>query len=198
MEFLSPLLVAFGLVFLSELGDKTQLLVLSFSTKLKTFTILLGVGLGSFLSHGIAIIFGSLLGHSGNIEFQHTLQFITYFFFIAIGLFTIFYQDASSDDNTKASKISSLKINYVLMIALTIAIGEIGDKTFLASLGLGIRYPDYKLPLVFGAILGMIFSDCIAIFLGKFLSKYISSNVIQKISGFLFVLFGILGLFFAR
>lgn len=45
MDFLYPLFIAFSLVFMSELGDKTQLLVLSFSSKMKSFTILLGVAL---------------------------------------------------------------------------------------------------------------------------------------------------------
>ena len=45
MEFIYPLLTAFCLVFFSELGDKTQLLVLSFSTKLKAATILIGVAI---------------------------------------------------------------------------------------------------------------------------------------------------------
>ena len=59
MEFIYPFLIAFSLVFVSELGDKTQLLVLTFSQKDRAFKILLGVAIGSFFSHGIAILFGS-------------------------------------------------------------------------------------------------------------------------------------------
>jgi len=196
MEFLYPLLVAFVLVFLSELGDKTQLLVLSFSSKLKTATILFGVALGSFLSHGIAILFGSALGNLENLKIQNLLQFITYFSFVVIGIVTLFFKKTTQSDNGSSvlQKISYLKINYVLIIAFTIAIGELGDKTFLASIGLGIGYPQYKLSLIIGAILGMIISDCLAIFLGKFLSKKISSSMVDKLSGFLFLLFGIIGL----
>ena len=64
MNSLYPLIISFLLISLSELGDKTQILVLSFSTKLKTLTILLGVALGSFLSHGLAILFGAFLGNT--------------------------------------------------------------------------------------------------------------------------------------
>ncbi len=82
MEFIYPLLVAFTLVFVSELGDKTQLLVLSFSTKVKTITIILGVALGSFLSHGIAILFGGFLGNIEDATFHKMLDIITYSSFI--------------------------------------------------------------------------------------------------------------------
>lgn len=71
--------------------------------------------------------------------------------------------------------------------------GEIGDKTFLASLGLGISYPSSKLFLITGAILGMIASDFFAIILGKFLSKKIPEKAISRFSGILFILFGIIG-----
>ena len=48
MEYIYPFLISFMLVFFSELGDKTQLLVLSFSTKSKAKSILLGVAIRHF------------------------------------------------------------------------------------------------------------------------------------------------------
>ena len=59
MQFLSMFFLCFTLIFLSELGDKTQILVLSFSTKNKTKNVLLGIAIGTFFSHGLAILFGS-------------------------------------------------------------------------------------------------------------------------------------------
>ena len=91
------------------------------------------------------------------------------------------------------NKIINLKINYTFIVALSIIVGEIGDKTFLASLGFGIQYPGYKMMLVIGAILGMVLSDSIAIISGKFLSKYISEEKMQKLSGILFLIFGFIG-----
>lgn len=197
MDFITPFFIAFIFVFLSELGDKTQLLILSFSTKLKTFTILIGIALGSLFSHGLAILFGSTLGSINNSNFEHIIQLITFLSFILMGIYILFFQKNKDDDNKSSLKlISNLKINYVFIIALSIAIGELGDKTFLASIGLGINYPDFKISLILGAILGMIISDCIAIFLGKLLSKKLNTNAINKLSGILFLLFGIIGLIF--
>ena len=76
MDFITPFFITFIFVFLSELGDKTQLLILSFSTKLKTFTILIGIALGSLFSHGLAILFGSTLGSINNSNFEHIIQLI--------------------------------------------------------------------------------------------------------------------------
>jgi len=194
---LYPFLIAFIFVFISELGDKTQLLVLSFSSKLKTSTILIGVAIGSFLSHGIAILFGSSIGFLNN-EFLHNLlEIITYFSFIIFGIISFIPKDERSSKSNKQvsfiNKLYNLGIGYIFIIAFSIAIGELGDKTFLASLGLGISYPSSKLFLILGAIFGMVISDSIAIVFGKFLNNKFSEKTIQKLSGVLFILFGIIG-----
>ena len=196
MEFIYPFIIAFLLIFVSELGDKTQLLVLSFSSKLKTSTILLGVSLGSLLSHGIAIVFGSFLGNIENLIFQYALKIITYLSFIVFGIISLIKSD-KKDENSKNHNKKNLKSNLscIFFIALTIAIGELGDKTFLASIGLGIEYSMYKVSLICGAITGMIISDLIAIIFGKALSHKISDNIMQKLSGILFLIFGFLGIF---
>ncbi len=196
MDFLYPLFMAFSLVFMSELGDKTQLLVLSFSSKMKTFSILLGVALGSFFSHGVAILFGGALGSLDNPFFQMALKFITYVSFLFFGVITLMNKDEneSSKKSGILNKISNLAIGYVFIIAISIAIGELGDKTFLASLGLGIQFPNYKLFLIIGAILGMVVSDAIAILFGKFLCSKISDKLMNTLSGIIFLAFGVIGM----
>lgn len=196
MSFLYPLFISFFLVFVSELGDKTQILVLSFSSKLKASTILLGVALGSFLSHGIAILFGSSICLLENEFLHNVLQFITYFSFICFGILSFLPEKEQCKGRKKDNflmKLSKIGIGYILIIALSIAIGELGDKTFLASIGLGISYPNSKLFLIIGAILGMVISDLLAILFGKFLSKKIPENLMKKLSGILFIIFGIIG-----
>ena len=197
-NMISLCFLAFFLIFISELGDKTQLLVLSFSSKLKSYCILLGVALGSFFSHGVAILFGGALGNLHNPVIHTLLQFVTYLSFVFFGLLTLLKKEAP--ENTPSSEVgllhrlSQLPLGYDLMIASSIAVGEFGDKTFLASLGLGISYPNAKLWLVLGAILGMVVSDGIAILFGKWLSHKFSENTMRILSGGLFLLFGIGGL----
>ena len=204
MYLIYPFLISFALIFFSELGDKTQILVLSFSTKKKATHILLGVALGSLLSHGVAIIFGSSVANLGNDIFIFYLKFITYFSFIVLGVFGFVHfqkdntlKNISTQNNSKShfiSFINSLTRNCVLLVACSIAIGELGDKTFIASIGLGIQYPLYKVSLICGAICGMLLSDSIAIFFGKWLSSKISASTIEFLSNIIFLAFGIYGL----
>ncbi len=193
MDFIYPFFIAFILVFISELGDKTQLIALSFSSKLKFYVIILGVALGSFFSHGIAILFGSFLGNIDNPIFQNSLKIITYISFIIFGIITIKQKNSNNSTSSNTNSRMRKNISYILFIASSIAIGELGDKTFLASIGLGIQYPCFKTMLICGAILGMIVSDSIAIVFGKLLSKKISDNIISLFSGLLFLIFGVAG-----
>lgn len=195
MEYIYPIFISFLLVFISELGDKTQLLVLSFSSKTKTKNILIGVALGSLFSHGIAITFGSTLGILDNSRFQEIIKFITYISFILFGIFSFISINNTENENSNKfiDKIINLKLNYIFIIAFSIVIGELGDKTFLASIGLGIQYPIYKISLIIGAILGMVISDLIAIIFGKVLMSRISDKSIKILSGILFIIFGVLG-----
>lgn len=165
MELLYPFLITFTLVFFSELGDKTQLLVLSFSAKNKIKNILLGVAIGTLLSHGFAILFGSKIAYFSSDNFQFYLKIFTYSSFVLFGIWGFLsnkfqhnnISEASSDSCSSKSKFlekfSCLKLNCVLMVAFCILVGELGDKTFLASLSLGFEYPNAKLPLILGSIL---------------------------------------------
>ena len=198
MDFIYTFFIAFMLIFVSELGDKTQLIVLSFSNKLKASRILLGVAIGTLLSHGVAILFGSHLGMI-NESFRFYLSIITYTSFILFGIWGFFHNNSNdlntSKKSTETSKKSHSTWYYILFIATSIIIGELGDKTFLASLGLGIEYPFYKFSLVLGSVCGMVASNSIAVLFGKFLDTKLNSKYIQFLSNVLFIVFGILGFF---
>ena len=199
MELISTFFLSFFLVFLSELGDKTQLLVLSFSTKDRAKNILLGVAVGTFFSHGLAILFGSKLGVLENDTFKAYLEIFTYISFLAFGLIGFLpkkenIKNTSSQKSSFLSKLSNFKISPFIIIAISIIIGELGDKTFLASLGLGINYPNCKISLILGSIMGMVLSNSLTLFFGRFLGNKFNPKIINILSNILFIVFGIVGL----
>ena len=196
MNYIYPFFISFILIFVSELGDKTQLLVLSFSTKDKAKNILIGVAIGTFFSHGLAILFGSKLGDFQNETFRFYSELFTYCSFLLFG-FIGFLPKKEKSNNSKSSileKITSSKLNYIFIIAISIIIGELGDKTFLASLGMGLQYPKYRISLILGSICGMVASNSIALFFGKILGNKLNPKFIETLSNLLFIIFGLVGL----
>ena len=102
-----------------------------------------------------------------NDTFQFYSELFTYCSFLFFGFFGFLPQQEKSD-NSKSSileKITSSKLNYIFIIAFSIMIGELGDKTFLASLGLGLQYPNYRISLIFG----------VQIFIQKRFFKYLNT-----------------------
>ena len=202
MQYLYPFIISFMFIFFSELGDKTQILVLSFSARNKSTNILLGVALGTLFSHGLAIAFGSHIAVFNNnfIYYLKILTSCTFLFFGIIGFFKLKKSSSKSENIEEDSKsniikfLNSLTKNCIIIVASSIAIGELGDKTFLASIGLGIQYPLFKIPLICGSICGMVTSNSIAIFFGKWLGSKISTSTIEILSNFIFILFGLLNL----
>ena len=196
MNYIYPFFISFILIFVSELGDKTQLLVLSFSTKDKAKNILIGVAIGTFFSHGLAILFGSKLGDFQNETFKFYSELFTDCSFLFFG-FIWFLPQKEKSNNSKSSileKITSSKLNYIFIIAISIIIGELGDKTFLASLGMGLQYPKYRISLILGSICGMVASNSIALFFGKILGNKLNPKFIETLSNLLFIIFGLIGL----
>ena len=196
MNTIYPFLISFFLIFLAELGDKTQLLILSVSSKSKVHNIILGIAIGSLLSHGIAITFGSSLIGLTNHTILKAIKLFTYITFLVIGItgFIPKKETTNKHQNNLLQKLSNSSLNYVIIVALCIIIGEIGDKTFLASIGLGVEYPNYKFSLITGAVLGMIISNSTAIIFGKFLEKHFSERFIEILSNIIFILFGLIGI----
>lgn len=80
---------------------------------------------GSFFSHGIAILFGSVLGTFDNVWFHTVLEVITYVSFLFFGIITLMNKEEDTSSSKKSgilNKISNLAISYVFIIAFSIAI----------------------------------------------------------------------------
>jgi Ca2+/H+ antiporter, TMEM165/GDT1 family len=56
------LLASLGLVFVAELGDKTQLVALGFGTRHRVGPVLVGVSIAYAVSNLLSVVVGGLLG----------------------------------------------------------------------------------------------------------------------------------------
>src|SRR5690349_2121936 len=59
---LTAFLLALGLVFAAEMGDKTQLVALAFATRYKTWIVLVGVFGATILVHLLSVFIGEAAG----------------------------------------------------------------------------------------------------------------------------------------
>jgi Ca2+/H+ antiporter, TMEM165/GDT1 family len=59
---LTAALVSLSVVFVAELGDKSQLMTMTYALRHRWWVVLSGVGIASFMVHGLSVTIGHFLG----------------------------------------------------------------------------------------------------------------------------------------
>lgn len=159
---MEALINSFLLVFASEMGDKTQLLALMLACRYnRPWTIMAGILVATLLNHALAAYVGQWsAGFLGSEALKYTLAFL----FLAFAVW-ILIPDKESE--------SAQSDKWGPFVTTTIAffIAEMGDKTQLATVGLGARYQDVMI-VTWGTTLGMMASNGLAVYFGaRFLKK---------------------------
>lgn len=188
------LLSAFGIVFVAELGDKTQLAAAGFATRYRAAPVAAGMCAGYVVVSTISAVIG---GVAGNALPTRGIDLAAGILFIAVGAFGIWSAKRSDDSSTadppKDDK-SPLRGRFAaLSVAATVAtaiiVAELGDKTMLATIALAAR--NDALMVWIGATLGISAAGLLAVALGRALARKLPSSVIRRVGGLIFVAAGI-------
>jgi len=59
---LSAFLLSFGVIFVAELGDKSQLMAMAFAARYKPWPVLLGITIATAVTHAISVGIGAVVG----------------------------------------------------------------------------------------------------------------------------------------
>ena len=181
---IQEMLKAFMFIFVAEMGDKTQILAMAFATKYPVKKVLLGIFIGAFLNHGLAVLLGNYLSTVIPINF---LQIIAGFAFIGFALWTLYSEDEDEEETKKS------RFGPVFTVSLAFFLGELGDKTQLTAITLAAE-ANYPLFILCGTVLGMIVTGGIGIFVGKTIGAKIPEYIIKIAATSIFMFFGILKL----
>ncbi len=180
-------LLVFGTVFVAEMGDKTQLLLVAMAGKYKVSQILTGTWLATVLLNVLAVAVGAALSNYLDMRIIKTIAGIAFFWFALSSL--------SEDDDDEELKEGQKKgIASILAIFGTFFIGELGDKTQLAAITLAASYTKGSFANAFavfgGSTLALIAADFIGLIAGLFLKSKMPTSLLNKISCIIFAIFG--------
>ncbi|SDK76086.1 TMEM165/GDT1 family protein [Natronincola ferrireducens] len=181
---ITELIYACFFIFLAEMGDKTQILAMTFATKYPAKKVLLGVLFGSLANHALAVFIGFYLSKTISLTL---IQLIAGCSFIIFGLWGLV------EDTEEENKKSTNKYGPILTVATAFFIGELGDKTQLTTIALASQatYPHF---ILIGTVLGMVLTSGIGIWIGSKIGKNIPEIAIKLASSGVFLLFGIMKL----
>lgn len=180
----ATLVSTYGLIFLAELGDKTQLTAMALATKYPWRRIFLGIALAFALLNVGAVAVG------------RALFALVPPFWVALGsgaLFLYFGVKTLLDRSHEEEDETVRRGNPVAVAFSMIFLAELGDKTQLATAGLAAQH-DAPLEVFLGSTLSLWSVSLLGIFLGAQLTRYVPLKVIHRVAGCLFLVFGALAL----
>ena len=181
---MDALLLSFGVIFVAELGDKSQLMALAFAARYKAIHVLIGITAACALLFGISVVIGRLVAVSLP---TRAISIVAGLAFLAFAAWTIRSVRTDGDDDHLAQRPSRFPI---ISVGLAIFVAELGDKTMLATVTLATT-EDWFGTWV-GSTLGMVAADAIAIVVGKHLGARLPDRAIKVGAALLFVVFGVL------
>ncbi|MGH3675061.1 MAG: TMEM165/GDT1 family protein [Mycobacterium sp.] len=184
---LAATLISLGVVFVAELGDKSQLMTMTYALRHRWWVVLSGVGIASFLVHGISVTIGHFLGLTLP---DRPIAFAAAIAFLLFALWT--WRDGRHVDEHGVRPVAEPR-HVLLAVISSFVLAELGDKTMLATVALASDY--HWAGVWLGATAGMVLADGVAIAAGAVLHKRLPERFLHNLAGVLFLLFGLWLLF---
>jgi len=184
---LTAALVSLGVVFLAELGDKSQLMTMTYALRHRWWVVLSGVAIAAFLVHGLSVTIGHFVGLTLP---ERPIAFAAAIAFLLFAAWT--WRDSRRNDDADVAPVPEPR--YVIFAVISsFVLAELGDKTMLATVALA---SDHNWAGVWiGATLGMVLADGVAIVVGRLLHRRLPERVLHQAAALLFLLFGLWMLF---
>ena len=177
-------LLSFGVIFIAELGDKSQLMAMTLASRYKPWPILAGITVATSATHAASVLIGSVVGESLSTDWITLIAGIAFTVFAA---WTLRGDQLTSDDEAAVGRAR----RSAFITAMTVFfIAELGDKTMLATITLASREGIFGTWL--GSTIGMVAADALAIGVGVLLGRNLPERVIRFGASALFMIFGAL------
>jgi putative Ca2+/H+ antiporter (TMEM165/GDT1 family) len=178
-------LISTGVVAVSEIGDKTQLLSLLLAARFKRpAPIILGILVATLFNHALAGTVGGLVATALS---PAILTWGLGLLFIGMGIWALI-PDKLDDDDTVKDAATFVGILWITTVAFFLA--EMGDKTQLATAALAARLGDVAL-VVAGTTMGMLLADVPAVYLGRMATEKIQGPWVRYVAAAIFIAMGV-------
>lgn len=187
---MQSLLAALGLVFVAELGDKTQMVALTFGARHKLTPVLIGVALAYMATNLLSVIIGGLLGATLP---TRAIGIVGGLLFIGFAWWTWRAQDDEpSGDEVEgaAAAAGSVHRSVITSTALAMFVAEFGDKTMLATATLAAK--DNPVLTWVGATIGIICAGALGAIVGKVFGARLPARALRIGSAAMFLVFGVI------
>jgi putative Ca2+/H+ antiporter (TMEM165/GDT1 family) len=176
---LADLLTALAVVFLAELGDKTQLVLLTAGTKQPVWRLLAALSIAIAALQGLSVTIGAAVG---DMVGDRTAAIGSGILFCAFAVWT--WREAGRDHGGSAAARGGLAA-----VVGAFVLAELGDKSTLASASLAADRG--MLAVWIGGTIGFIAATAVALTAGRALARRVSPRTLGRAGAVAFALVGI-------
>lgn len=184
---LSTFVSTFGLIFLAELGDKTQLTAMALALRYPWKRIFVGIAAAFLVLNLAAVLVGKILFLVLPLFWVTLVSALLFLFF---GYSTLRHAcDAEDEDGPPPTAADAVRTAFIMIF-----MAELGDKTQLVTASQAAVYSTSLAGMgtVFAAsTLALWLVSLIGIFAGKQLVKVIPVCWIHRTAGLMFLIFGL-------
>ncbi|MGW2145291.1 TMEM165/GDT1 family protein [Nonomuraea bangladeshensis] len=170
-------------IFVAELGDKSQLMAMTFATRFKTSTVLLGITIATTVVHLLSVAVGGLLGSALPTT---AISIVAGVAFLGFAVWTLRGDELSEEESKKAQRTTR---NALIAVTVAFFLSELGDKTMLATITLATQHG--WVGTWIGSTVGMVAADALAILVGRMLGRRLPEKAIRYGAAAAFAIFGI-------
>jgi Ca2+/H+ antiporter, TMEM165/GDT1 family len=181
---LNAFLLSFGVIFLAELGDKSQLMALAFATRYRPWIVLVAVACGSLFLFGVSVVIGRVVGLALP---TNVIDVIAGVAFLGFAAWTL---RGDKDEEPDSGTSAAGTVAALLTVLGAFIVAELGDKTMLATITLATTNDPVGTWL--GAVAGEVTADSIAIAIGALLGARLPERAIKLFAAGAFVVFGLI------
>ena len=179
-------LLSTAVIFVAELGDKSQLMAMTFATRYRARDVILAITAATLIVHLASVAIGFWIGEAFA-GYQSWIAIGAGIAFLIFGAWTLRGDELTEEEATKARSSRGLAI---VAVGVAFFLAELGDKTMLATITLATR--EGWLGTWIGSTLGMVAADALAIGVGALLGRKLPERFIKIGAAVAFLVFGIL------
>src|SRR3954447_11243262 len=185
-EPMDAFLISTAVIFVAELGDKSQLMAMTFAARYRIRDVLLGIAVATALVHLASVAIGALVGDAFA-DRQGPIAAVAGVAFLVFAAWTLRGDELSDQERAKAGAAKGVA---AVAVGGAFFLAELGDKTMLATIALATR--EGWLGTWIGSTLGMVAADALAIAVGSMLGRHLPERAVKYGAAALFAVFGAL------
>jgi putative Ca2+/H+ antiporter (TMEM165/GDT1 family) len=168
----------FGLIFLAEIGDKSQLVCMALAARHRHRPVLAGAVAAFVVLNVLAVVFGAGLAHWVP---ERVLAAAVAILFALFGIHSLRAKEEDASEDVRERSGNGIFVTTFLMLFLA----EMGDKTQLAVAGMAGTLP--AVPVWVGATLALGTTSALGILVGRKLLRRIPLHRLHQASGVFFL-----------